>query len=175
MGDHHHGPPRASRAGCLRPTTRTSARCTCGSPSPCFCSAASSRWLFAQNCSSPVCSLVEPAFFNQMTTLHGLVMVFGAIMPSFVGLANWLIPMMIGAPDMALAAHEQLEFLDLAARFSDAGVNAVYGRRCAGFWLDFLCAAINHLRAAIGDLLYFRHPHSWACRPSWARSISLPP
>ena len=39
---------------------------------------------------------VEPHFFNQMTTMHGLVMVFGAIMPAFVGLANWLIPMMIG-------------------------------------------------------------------------------
>ena len=28
-------------------------------------------------------------------------MVFGAIMPAFVGFANWLIPMQIGAPDMA--------------------------------------------------------------------------
>jgi cytochrome c oxidase subunit 1 len=28
-------------------------------------------------------------------------MVFGAIMPAFVGFANWQIPMMIGAPDMA--------------------------------------------------------------------------
>ena len=41
-----------------------------------------------------------------MTTMHGLVMVFGAIMPAFVGLANWLVPMMIGAPDMALPTHE---------------------------------------------------------------------
>ena len=36
-----------------------------------------------------------------MTTVHGLVMVF-AVMPAFTGLANWMIPMMIGAPDMAL-------------------------------------------------------------------------
>ena len=33
-----------------------------------------------------------------MTTMHGLIMVFGAIMPVFVGFANWQIPMMIGAP-----------------------------------------------------------------------------
>ncbi len=46
--------------------------------------------------------LVSPEFFNQMTTLHGLIMVFGVVMPSMAGLANWLIPMMIGAPDMAL-------------------------------------------------------------------------
>ena len=37
-----------------------------------------------------------------MTTVHGLIMVFGAVMPAFTGLANWLIPIMIGAPDMAL-------------------------------------------------------------------------
>ncbi|MBI0407991.1 MAG: cbb3-type cytochrome c oxidase subunit I, partial [Nitrosospira sp.] len=45
----------------------------------------------------PGLQLVEPEFFNQLTTLHGLVMVFGAIMPAFVGFANWQIPMMIGA------------------------------------------------------------------------------
>jgi cytochrome c oxidase subunit 1 len=32
-----------------------------------------------------------------MTTVHGLIMVFGAVMPAFTGLANWLIPIMIGA------------------------------------------------------------------------------
>ena len=45
---------------------------------------------------------VNPDFFNQLTTMHALIMVFGAIMPAFVGFANWMVPMMIGAPDMAL-------------------------------------------------------------------------
>ena len=50
----------------------------------------------------PGLQVVDPQFFNSMTTLHGLIMVFGAVMPAAVGLANWLVPMMIGAPDMAL-------------------------------------------------------------------------
>ncbi len=50
----------------------------------------------------PGLQVVNPHFFNQMTTVHALVMVFGAIMPGFVGFANWMVPMMIGAPDMAL-------------------------------------------------------------------------
>ncbi len=50
----------------------------------------------------PGLQVVDPQFFNSMTTLHGLIMVFGAVMPAAVGLANWMIPIMIGAPDMAL-------------------------------------------------------------------------
>ncbi|MEK7815955.1 MAG: cytochrome c oxidase subunit I [Pseudomonadota bacterium] len=50
----------------------------------------------------PGLQIVNPHFFNQMTTVHALVMVFGAVMPAFTGLANWMIPMMVGAPDMAL-------------------------------------------------------------------------
>lgn len=50
----------------------------------------------------PGARLLAPEFFNQMTTLHGLVMLFLAIMPAFSGFANWMIPLMIGAPDMAM-------------------------------------------------------------------------
>ena len=58
----------------------------------------------------PGLQIVNPDFFNQMTTMHALVMIFGAVMPAFVGLANWLIPMMIGAPDMALPRMNNWSF-----------------------------------------------------------------
>ncbi|MBD3609745.1 MAG: cytochrome c oxidase subunit I [Gammaproteobacteria bacterium] len=58
----------------------------------------------------PGMQVVDPLFFNQMTTMHGLIMVFGAVMPAFVGLANWLVPMMIGAPDMALPRMNNWSF-----------------------------------------------------------------
>jgi cytochrome c oxidase subunit 1 len=58
----------------------------------------------------PGMQVVDPNFFNTMTTMHGLIMVFGAIMPGMVGLANWLIPMMIGAPDMALPRMNNWSF-----------------------------------------------------------------
>src|SRR6266851_164374 len=59
---------------------------------------------------SPGLQFVNPDFFNQLTTMHGLVMIFGAIMPAFVGFANWQIPMMIGAPDMAFARLNNWSF-----------------------------------------------------------------
>src|SRR5476651_1614206 len=58
----------------------------------------------------PGARIINPELFNQMTTLHGLVMIFGAIMPAFVGLANWMIPLMIGAPDMAMPRMNNLSF-----------------------------------------------------------------
>lgn len=58
----------------------------------------------------PGMQFVEPSFFNSMTTMHALVMVFGAVMPAYAGLANWMIPMMIGAPDMALPRMNNMSF-----------------------------------------------------------------
>src|SRR6476660_8394933 len=58
----------------------------------------------------PGLQLVNPELFNQFTTMHGLIMVFGAIMPAFVGFANWMIPLQIGAPDMAFARMNNLSF-----------------------------------------------------------------
>jgi cytochrome c oxidase subunit 1 len=49
----------------------------------------------------PGLQLVNPATFNQFISMHGLIMIFGAIMPAFVGFANWQVPLMIGASDMA--------------------------------------------------------------------------
>ena len=58
----------------------------------------------------PGLQIVHPEFFNSLTTLHGLIMIFGAIMPAAVGFANWQIPMMIGAPDMAFARMNNWSF-----------------------------------------------------------------
>ena len=65
----------------------------------------------------PGLQFVDPQFFNQMTTVHGLIMVFGAVMPAFTGLANWMIPMMIGAPDMALPRMNNWSFWILPFAF----------------------------------------------------------
>jgi cytochrome c oxidase subunit 1 len=58
----------------------------------------------------PGMQIVQPVLFNSLTTLHGLIMIFGAIMPAAVGFANWMIPMMIGAPDMAFARMNNWSF-----------------------------------------------------------------
>ena len=58
----------------------------------------------------PGLQIVNPELFNQFTTMHGLIMVFGAIMPAFVGFANWMLPLQIGASDMAFARMNNFSF-----------------------------------------------------------------
>ena len=58
----------------------------------------------------PGLQFFNPELFNQFTTMHGLIMVFGAIMPAFVGFANWMIPLQIGAADMAFARMNNFSF-----------------------------------------------------------------
>ncbi|MEO5810569.1 MAG: cytochrome c oxidase subunit I [Rhodanobacter sp.] len=65
----------------------------------------------------PGMQLMQPYFFNELTSMHGLIMIFGAIMPAFVGLGNWMIPLMIGAPDMALPRMNNLSFWILPFAF----------------------------------------------------------
>ncbi|MDQ2971384.1 MAG: cbb3-type cytochrome c oxidase subunit I, partial [Pseudomonadota bacterium] len=66
----------------------------------------------------PGMQLMQPYFFNELITMHGLVMIFGVIMPAFVGLANWMVPMMIGAPDMALPRMNNWSFWILPFAFA---------------------------------------------------------
>ena len=49
----------------------------------------------------PGSTLVGPDTFNQLFTMHGTTMIFLVAMPTLVGFGNYVIPLMIGARDMA--------------------------------------------------------------------------
>src|SRR5690242_3567470 len=66
----------------------------------------------------PGMQIVDPQFFNSLTTMHALIMIFGAIMPGWTGLANWMIPMQVGAPDMALPRLNNFSFWILPFAFT---------------------------------------------------------
>jgi len=87
----------------------------------------------------PGLQITNPLFFNQMTTMHALVMIFGLVMPAFVGFANWQLPMMIGAPDMALPRMNNWSFWILPFAFtlllSTLFMQAVGGGPGAGWTL----------------------------------------
>src|SRR5262244_2752234 len=44
---------------------------------------------------------LKPETFNQLFTMHGTTMIFLVVMPALIGFANYFVPLMIGARDMA--------------------------------------------------------------------------
>jgi len=65
----------------------------------------------------PGLQFVDPQFFNSMTTMHAIFMIFGGVMPAWVGIANWMIPLQVGAPDMALPRMTNFSFWILPFAF----------------------------------------------------------
>jgi cytochrome c oxidase subunit I len=45
--------------------------------------------------------VLDPETYNEVFTMHGLTMIFLFVMPMTVGLGNYIVPLMIGARDMA--------------------------------------------------------------------------
>jgi cytochrome c oxidase subunit 1 len=76
--------------------------------------------------------LVSPQVFNRMFTMHGTTMIFFVAMPLVFGFANYLVPLMIGARDMAFPRLNAFSFWmsalgGLFLYFSFFGGDGLYG------------------------------------------------
>jgi cytochrome c oxidase subunit I len=55
-------------------------------------------------------TLLDPKTYNQLVTMHGTTMVFLFVVPVLAGFANYLLPLMIGARDMAFPRLNALSY-----------------------------------------------------------------
>lgn len=67
---------------------------------------------------APGLQILQPHTYNEMVSMHGFLMIFAVIVPAWVGIANWQIPLMLGASDMAFPRINNFSFWLLPAAFS---------------------------------------------------------
>jgi cytochrome c oxidase subunit 1 len=87
-------------------------------------------------------TFVSPQVFNRMFTMHGTTMIFFVVVPVLIGIANYLVPLMIGARDMAFPRLNAFSFWltalgGLLLYFSFLGGSGLYGAGNApdvGWW-----------------------------------------
>lgn len=84
----------------------------------------------------PANDLVSPEVFNQLFTMHGTTMVFLVGMPILLGMGNYLVPLMIGARDMAFPRLNAFGFWlflfgGMLLYFSYIGAQGLYGTSAA--------------------------------------------
>src|ERR671927_618114 len=60
-------------------------------------------------------TFIDPQTFNELFTMHGTTMIFLFVVPVMAGFGNYLVPLMIGARDMAFPKLNALSFWLLAA------------------------------------------------------------
>ncbi len=59
---------------------------------------------------APDNTVLSPAVYNQIFTMHGTTMIFLFAMPILVGFGNYIVPLMIGARDMAFPRLNALSY-----------------------------------------------------------------
>ena len=104
----------------------------------------------------PEAGLVAPQTFNRLLTMHGTAMVFLVGMPILTGFLNYLVPLMIGATDLAFPRLNAFGFWlwffgSLLLYFSYIGGEGLYGAGSAPDIGWFAYAPLNERAFSPGN------------------------
>ncbi len=80
-----------------------------------FCLGGVEALLMRLQLGAPNNTLISPQVYNQLFTMHGTTMIFLFVVPMMAGLANYFVPLMIGARDMAFPRLNALSYWLLLA------------------------------------------------------------
>ncbi|HXY73604.1 MAG TPA: cbb3-type cytochrome c oxidase subunit I, partial [Actinomycetota bacterium] len=98
----------------------------------------------------PGLQFVSDQTYNELFTMHGTLMIFLFVMPMFSGFANYLMPLMIGAPDVAFPRINALSYwmVPAAGLILMSGFLVKGGAAAAG-WTSY--TPLSEQTALLGD------------------------
>ncbi|HEX8726980.1 MAG TPA: cytochrome c oxidase subunit I [Ktedonobacterales bacterium] len=82
-------------------------------------------------------NFIQPELYNEAMTMHGTVMLFLFLMPMWTGFGNYLIPLMIGARDVAFPRLNQFGYYMLAFGGSLFALSLVIGEAPNVGWFAY--------------------------------------
>lgn len=114
-----------------------------------FCIAGALAMLIRVQLARPDQHVVGAHMYDELFTLHGTAMIFFVVAPFGLGLANFLVPLQIGAADMAFPRFNAFSFwiFALGGITVFAGLFAAGGAAASG-WTAF--APLSEIRIAAG-------------------------
>ncbi len=93
--------------------------------------------------------VLSPEIYNQIFTMHGVTMIFLFVMPTLTGFGNYIVPLMIGARDMAFPRLNAFGYWIVL--FAGIFLNAsfLFGAAPNAGWFNY--APLNELTTACGN------------------------
>ncbi|MBW4053230.1 MAG: cytochrome o ubiquinol oxidase subunit I, partial [Proteobacteria bacterium] len=93
---------------------------------------------------------LPPEHFDQVFSAHGTIMIFFMAMPFIIGLMNCILPLQIGARDVAFPLMNNLSFWLTAAGAVLVNVSLAIGNFSRAGWLGFAPLSELHYSPGVG-------------------------
>src|SRR5438270_7300277 len=81
--------------------------------------------------------VLSPEQYNQVFTMHGVTMIFLFVMPMLTGFGNYIVPLMIGARDMAFPRINAFFYLVVLLLCLFLNISFLLGQSLNAGWVNY--------------------------------------